>query len=82
MTLELDESGNVIHAASTMRELERDGAWRATPWGGEFRDYAQIGPLFLPAEAEAHWELDTGRYVYWRGSVTDAVLVDEPFRRQ
>jgi len=81
VTLELDESGNMIRASTTMRELERDGGWRATPWGGEFRDYTQIGPLLLPAEAEAHWGLDTGRYVYWRGRITEAALVDEPFRR-
>jgi hypothetical protein len=81
MTLELDERGNVVRTSSTMRELKRDGKWRATPWGGEFRDYAQIGPLYLPATGEAYWDLEDGRYVYWRGSITAAELVDEEFQR-
>jgi hypothetical protein len=81
VTLELDERGNVVRTGSTMRRLKRNGEWRATPWGGEFRDYAQIGPLYLPNAGEAYWELDGGRYVYWRGSITGAALVDEAFHR-
>lgn len=81
VTLELDKRGNVVRTSSTMRELKHDGEWRATPWGGEFRDHAQIGPLYLPTTAEAYWDLDDGRYVYWRGSITAAALVDEEFQR-
>jgi hypothetical protein len=82
MMLELDERGDVVRATSTMREREHAGGeWRRTPWGGEFRDYAQIGPLYLPTEGEAHWDLDDGRYVYWRGTNTAAALIDEDFRR-
>jgi hypothetical protein len=70
---------SVVRTSSTMRKLKRNGEWRATPWGGEFRDYTQIGPLYLPTAGEAYWELDSGRYVYWRGSITGAALVDEAF---
>lgn len=48
VTLELDERGTVVRTSSTVRKFKRDGEWHATPWGGEFRDYAQIGPLYLP----------------------------------
>lgn len=81
VTLELDERGNVVRVSSTMRELKRGGEWQATPWGGEFRDYAQIGPLYLPTTGEAYWDLDDGRYVYWRGSIIAAALVHEEFQR-
>jgi len=81
VTLGHDDAGDVVRTNSTMRRLKRDGEWRATPWGGEFHDYATIGPLYLPTAGQAYWELDSGRYVYWRGSITGAVLVDEAFRR-
>jgi hypothetical protein len=79
--LELDRNGNVLRSSSTMRKLKRNGKWRATPWGGEFGDYALVGPLYLPTAAEAYWELESGRYVYWRGRITGASLIEESFRR-
>lgn len=79
--LELDESGNIVRSSSTMRKLKRDGGWRSAPWGGEFHEYAQIGPLYLPTACEAYWELDSGSYVCWRGSITGAALIDEEFQR-
>ena len=44
-------------------------------------EYAQVGPLYLPTAGEAYWELDSGRYVYWRGTITGAEVLDEPFVR-
>ncbi|HET8752527.1 MAG TPA: DUF6544 family protein [Gaiellaceae bacterium] len=82
VTLELDDEGNIIRASSTMRKLRRNGAWRATAWGGEFQGYRQVGPLYLPTTGEAYWELESGRYTYWRGTITDASLLEEPFTRQ
>lgn len=79
VTLELDDEGNVTRTGSTMRKLRRDGAWQATPWGGAFREYRQVGPLYLPTAGEAYWELESGRYVYWRGAITGASLLAEPF---
>jgi hypothetical protein len=29
-----------------------------------------------------YWDLDEGRFVYWRGRVTSAELLDEPFERR
>jgi hypothetical protein len=48
--------------------------WVPTPWAGEFGDY-----ISLPTSAEVYWELPAGRYVYWRGTVTSAELLDAPF---
>jgi hypothetical protein len=33
----------------------------------------------IPTCAEAYWELDQERFVYWRARVTSAELLDEPF---
>jgi hypothetical protein len=34
VTLELNESGDIVRTSSTMRKLRRHGEWRSTPWGG------------------------------------------------
>jgi hypothetical protein len=50
-----------------------------TPWGGEFGDYRTLGGMRIPTRARVYWELDEGRFVYWRGTVTSAVALEEPF---
>ena len=35
----------------------------------------------LPNLPEAYWELPERHYVYWRGTVTSADLLEEPFRQ-
>jgi hypothetical protein len=73
VTLDLDADGDVV-AASGLRGRKVDGEWRATPWGGRFRDYAELGGLRLPTRAEAYWELPEGPYVYWRAEIVGASL--------
>jgi hypothetical protein len=75
VSLELDAGGNVARASSAMRKLERDGRWQPTPWGGEFSGYAELGDLHLPTRAEAFWELEDGRYTYWRAELVEATVV-------
>lgn len=70
--LEADEAGDVVRASSRQRLLKRDGKWRATPWGGEFGDYAELGGLRLPGRVEAYWDLPEGRFVYFSAQVVDA----------
>jgi hypothetical protein len=49
--------------------------------GGHFADYQTFGAIRVPTSAETYWELPEGRYVYWRGTVTSAQLLDRPFQR-
>jgi hypothetical protein len=51
-----------------------------TPWGGEFGAYETLGGIRMPTRAEVYWELSEGRFVYWRGEVTSAQALDEPFK--
>lgn len=76
--LEFDARGNVSRVSSEDRSFDANG-WARTPWGGEFRAYATIGGLLVPTAAEVYWELDSGRFTYWRGRLTSIELVDEPF---
>ena len=80
VTLEFGDAGDVVRARSKLRKRKVDGHWEATAWGGAFREYAQLGSLRLPTAGAAYWELPEGRYVYWRGTVTSAELLEQPFR--
>ena len=66
---ELDSNGDVLGASSEMRRY----TGKPTPWVGEYSAYETLGEMRLPTAAEVWWELDTGRYVYWRGRVTSAL---------
>lgn len=64
-----------------MRLFEAGSDWVPRPWGGHFGDYQALGGIRIPTSGEAYWELPEGRYVYWRGTVTSAQLIDGPFQR-
>lgn len=74
--MEFDGAGDVVRSSSQMRLLEIEKTWVPTPWGGEFRDFALLGGLRIPTRGEVYWDLDEGRFVYWRGTVVSAELVD------
>jgi hypothetical protein len=76
--VEFDGAGDIVRTSS-MRRLRLEKRWVRRPWGGEFREYAQLGGIRIPTEAEAFWDLEQGRFVYWRGRVISAELLDEPF---
>jgi hypothetical protein len=73
--MEFDPAGDIVRSSSRMRPLEVEKRWVPTPWAGEFRDYKLLGGIRIPTATEVYWELDSGRFVYWRGSVTSAELL-------
>ncbi len=79
VTLEFDAAGDIVGAGCDARPRQVGRKSEPTPWGGEFSDYRVLGGMRIPARAEAYWELDEGRFVYWRGTVTSAEALDEPF---
>lgn len=72
VTLNLDADGDIVGAWARRPRVVGDKSV-LTPWGGAFSAYAELCGMRVPTHAEAWWELDTGRYVYWRGDVTGAV---------
>jgi hypothetical protein len=68
--LELNVNGDIAGASSDGRpRLEgKQVVWR--PWSGRFGDYALLGGIRLPTRGEVAWELPSGRFTYWRGTVT------------
>jgi hypothetical protein len=72
-------TGDIVQTCSQMRRRKVGREWIATPWGVRFGAYQTLNGLRLPTSGEAFWELPEGRYVYWRGNVTAAERLDEPF---
>jgi hypothetical protein len=84
LTVELkaDADGDIVETSSEMRRRKVGKAWMATPWGGRFENYQTLGGVRIPTAGEAYWDLPEGRYVYWRGAVTSAEPLEEPFQRE
>jgi hypothetical protein len=77
VVFDFDASGDVFRATATARPRDVKGASVPTAWGGDFSDYRSLGGIRVPTYAEVYWELPQGRFVYWRGHVTEVQLVDE-----
>ena len=76
---DFDAEGDIRRASAGSRAIRRDGAWVRTAWGGGFRDYQTLGGIRIPTRAEAYWDLPEGRFVYWTGTITSAIALDESF---
>lgn len=59
-------TGEVIRM-SALRYRDVDGTPVLTPFEGIYRDYARMGDVMVPTNAEVAWLLPEGRYAYWRG---------------
>jgi hypothetical protein len=69
--LELDEAGDIVRAAGMRPRRGPGGEFQPTSWGGAFSEHTRFGEARLPATAETWWDLPEGRFVYWRGRVTE-----------
>lgn len=71
---EFDQAGDIVRATG-MRPLAVGKDFVATPWGGDFSNYASFAGTRIPASADVWWDLPEGRFVYWRGRVTAVELL-------
>lgn len=82
LTVEMafDEAGDIVRSSSQMRLFRIGDEWVPTPWAGEFSQYELLGGIRIPTAAEVYWNLPGGRFVYWRGRVLSAALLDRAGR--
>ncbi len=78
--IRFDDSDDVIACLAGARPRLVNGGAVPTPWGGEFGAYETLGGIRMPTRAEVYWDLSEGRFQYWRGEVTSAQALDEPFK--
>jgi hypothetical protein len=64
-----DEQGD-IRRVRGQRERSVGGQQVLTPWVGSFSDYRSVNGVRIPTRGEVQWTLDSGPFVYWRGTVT------------
>ncbi len=79
--IEFDEEGDIVRCFADARPRDVDGSSVATRWGGELGQYGTLGGMRMPAYGEVYWDLPEGRFVYWRGQITAAQALAEPFER-
>ncbi len=70
VSLRFGEDGSVT-ARSEARPRATSGGLVPTPWEARLWNPQQLGGRRLPSEGEAAWLLPEGRFVYWRGRLTD-----------
>lgn len=69
-----DDSGDPVRATG-VRPFPVGTGFVRTRWGGDFGDYRDFAGTRVPSSGEAWWELEDGRFAYWRGRITALQLV-------
>jgi hypothetical protein len=76
VSLHFDRHGDVAASSADARPRDVDGQAVATPFGGEFRDYAVLGGIHVPTTAVVYWELPEGRFDYFRARMTEFTAIN------
>jgi hypothetical protein len=74
--LELGPNGEIIAAGVAARGMTVGNEIRPTRWGGTYSEWTTIGGLYLPRRAEVSWRPPEGAFVYWRGEIVSAEILD------
>lgn len=76
--LHVDEAGRILEARSDTRPRGEGADAVPTPWGGRFEAWRQVGAWRVPTRVEVWWDLEAGRFVYFRAEVEDVVVSRYP----
>jgi hypothetical protein len=79
VSFEFDDAGDIVRCFAEARPRDVDGGSVATGWGGDLSEYRTFGGIRMPRRGEVYWQLPEGRFVYWRGEITSAQALMEPF---
>ncbi|WP_137110442.1 DUF6544 family protein [Rhodobacter sp. SY28-1] len=71
----LDPDGHIGSVWAEDRPRSATSPTLPTPWEGQFSDYRLCQGRSVPYSAEVAWMIDGKRNLYWRGSLTDWMLV-------
>lgn len=74
-----NDAGDVIRCFAEARPRGLDGSSVPTRWGGDLSAHGTLGGMRMPTPGEVYWDLPEGRFVYWRGEITSAEVLEEPF---
>jgi hypothetical protein len=71
---EFDEAGDFVRATG-LRPFPVGKPFVTRRWGRDFGDYTDFAGTRAPSVGQAWWELQGGRFVYWRARVTALELI-------
>lgn len=72
--LHFDVAGDVIACSAEARPRAVGKGTVDTPFSGEYGEYGVLGGVRVPTTAEVGWNLPEGRFVYFRGRLTELEL--------
>jgi Family of unknown function (DUF6544) len=81
LIMSFNPAGDVEGCLAHARPRDVGGRSVPTGWGGLFSNYASFDGLRMPTRGEVYWDLPGGRFVYWRGEITRARTLGQPFDR-
>ncbi|MGM0589051.1 MAG: DUF6920 family protein [Bacteroidota bacterium] len=58
-----------VEAEARFREV--NGSYQADPWSGRFSQYQTFEQIRIPTQGVVQWDLESGPYEYWKGTITD-----------
>lgn len=65
-----DSLPRFVETPDRMRDV--DGVPVPTPWRARFWNWRWRDGVRVPLQGEVAWDLPSGRYAYWRGTITEA----------
>lgn len=77
---EFDDAGEIVRCVADSRPGTVMGRSLSAPWGGDFSEYKTLGGIRMPTRGEVYWELPQRRFVYWRGEISSAHALAEPYQ--
>lgn len=69
LILHFDENGDICYFESNDRYMGND-AVTPTHWFARVHRYATFDGVRIPSQIDVGWTLDSGEYIYWRGTIT------------
>jgi hypothetical protein len=70
VTFHFDPNGDITKVSSESRYREVDDP-QPTHWHADLSHYREFSGVRLPAQVEVVWDLETGSFPYWRGTIVD-----------
>lgn len=78
LIFDFDASGDVRRVWAPSRPREAKGAYIATPWEVTCSEWREHGGMRIPTYCEVAWRMESGLYMYWKGTVNEITFTLRP----
>jgi hypothetical protein len=74
LRIDFDDLGDIRTVSTPARARLIAATAVDTAWAGRVNDFATVGGIRVPTQAEVGWDLPDGPFIYWQGRITDIEL--------